>query len=318
MSVIAVYSIKGGVGKTTTAFDLAWRFAAQGGHRTLLWDLDIQGGAAFMLGEAQPRSPRAAAAFRPGGLLRQQVRGTRFDRLFLLPADPSLRILPNQLAQMRQRNRLDWLTDFLSGEFRRIVLDCPPALNEVSDQVIAAADLIVVPLPASPLSMRALDAIRQELAHNHLRPPPIMPVLTMYDPRRAIHRETRATLAQDWPVVPLSGYIEQTAVRRAPIDTFAPQCNGARALAGLFEQVEARLAELQQGPDRGNRPVPTRPVPTRMVPPRDPAATAEGIPAHLLSPPPEAGPLLRAAPRKRRFAGLRDAVRRALQWVLRV
>ena len=168
-------------------------------------------------------------------------------------------------------------------------------------------------MPASPLSMRALDAIRQELAHNHLRPPPILPVLTMYDPRRAIHRETRATLAQDWPVVPLSGYIEQTAVRRAPIDTFAPQCNGARALAGLFEQVEARLAELQQGPDRGNRP-----VPTRMVPPRDPAATAEGIPAHLLSPPPEARPLLRTAPRKRRFAGLRDAVRRALQWVLRV
>lgn len=314
MSVIAVYSIKGGVGKTTTAFDLAWRFAAQGGHRTLLWDLDIQGGAAFMLGESQPRSPRAAAAFRPGGLLRQQVRATRFDKLFLLPADPSLRILPNQLAQMRQRNRLDWLTDFLSGEFRRIVLDCPPALNEVSDQVIAAADLIVVPLPPSPLSMRALDAIRQELAHNHLRPPPILPVLTMYDPRRAIHRETRATLAQDWPVVPLSGYIEQTAVRNAPIDTFAPHCNGARALTRLFERVEARLAELHQAPAS------PRPVPTRMVPPpgeRERSGPDE-VPAHLLAAQPESRPLLRPEPRPRRLEKQRLSLRRLLQWLLRV
>jgi len=257
MSVIAVYSIKGGVGKTTIAFDLAWR-ASRHGQRTLLWDLDLQGGAGFLLDEALPSIPRAVSAFRPGGLLRQLVRPTRFERLFHLPADESLRVLPNELARLRERHRLTGLTRMLSGEFGWIVLDCPPAMNEVSDQIIAAADLIVVPLPPSPLAMRALEAVRAELAHNHPAPPPLFPVLSMVDLRRRAHRQAMLDSGLDWPVVPLASDIERMAQKRAPVDLFASSGKGARAMAQLFESIRNHVSGLPARGDRFPAPPVTR------------------------------------------------------------
>lgn len=307
MGVIAVYSIKGGVGKTTIAFDLAWRCAAIGGHRTLLWDLDLQGGAAFLLDEAHPRVPFAAAAFRPGGMLRRQIRATRHANLFLLPADASLRFLPAELSRQRQRQRLTALTQLLSGEFTRIVLDCPPALNEISDQIIAAADLMLTPLPPSPLSMRARDLIAAELAANPLRTPPLFPVLSMVDSRRRFHRDAVAGLAVDWPIVPFASAIEQMAVRRAPIDSFAASSRGARALDALYRRVEDQLAAL---PARVAQPL-------RMpLPPTAPATAPAPDGARITGKTAAPAPLV---PRTLLPAVIRPpAWRRALRWLLRV
>lgn len=299
MAVIAVYSIKGGVGKTTIAFELAWR-AAQAGKRTLLWDLDLQGGAGFLLDEETPRVPRAVSAFRPGGLLRQQVRPTRFERLFHMPADESLRVLPNELARLRERHRLTGLTHLLSGEFHQIVLDCPPVMNEVSDQIIAAADLIVVPLPPSPLAMRALETVQQELANNFVDPPPVFPVLSMLDTRRKLHRQTLEGSGGHWPAVPLASAIEGIALNRAPIDTFAAGSKPSRALAELFAQVEARIESLPSR-DAARARMMLSPTPrSRFESGDDPKATA-------------------ARPASRALVPYRESpARRFLRWLLRV
>lgn len=223
MAVIAIYSLKGGVGKTTTAFELAWRYASLSGRRTLLWDLDVQGGAAFLLDQPYPKPAAAAAAFKPGGPIRQLVRQTRYDNLHLLPADDSLRVLPNLLAHQRQPGKMAAVSALLSSEFARIVIDCPPALNEISDQIIAAADVIVVPLPPSPLAMRAFGQIRGELLNNHYRPPPLLPVLSMYDKRRRLHREVMLELATEWPTIPLTAAIETVASSHRAVEEFAPR-----------------------------------------------------------------------------------------------
>ncbi|HEX4847745.1 MAG TPA: ParA family protein [Novosphingobium sp.] len=131
---------------------------------------------------------RAAAIFQRDGKPRELIVPTAFANLSLLPADESLRQLPMQLARLGQRRRLANMANFLRSDFNRIVLDCPAGLSEVSDQVIAAADLLIVPLPASPLSARALDMLRRELSGNHHRHPPILPVLSMFDASRAMKR----------------------------------------------------------------------------------------------------------------------------------
>ncbi|MDE2563839.1 MAG: ParA family protein [Sphingomonadales bacterium] len=242
MAVIAVYSVKGGVGKSTLAAALAWSSASVSRRRTLLWDLDVQGAAAFLLGHDRPRGQRAASVFTrdtdPAGL----VIHTRWDRLDLLPADDSLREVDTLFARLGKRRRLGKLTDALAKDYERIVLDCPPVLNELSNQVIRAADLVVVPLPPSPLSRRALEAIRDELSRNHPKHPPILPVLSMVDMRRRLHRETVDEM-QGWPVVPMSTHIEQMAARREPVGAFAPSTPAAQAMARVWTGIERKLCE---------------------------------------------------------------------------
>lgn len=246
MAVIAVYSIKGGVGKTTIAVDLAWRWAVQGGCNTLLWDLDPQGGAGFLLGLDEPQLPRAVSVFQREGRPRQLIRRTMHSNLSLLQADDSLRSLSIQLARLGHGRRLQTLTAQLKAEYPRIVLDCPAGLNQVSEQVLSAADVVIVPLPASPLSARALDMLQAELKRNFHRHPPILPVLTMFDGRRKLHHEVAQGLGLGWPILPMASHIEQTAVRRAPLGSFAPNCEASHALQRMWVGIEAKLVELLQ------------------------------------------------------------------------
>jgi chromosome partitioning protein len=254
MAVIAVYSMKGGVGKTTLAVEFARRSALTSRRRTLLWDLDPQGGAGFLLGQPEVQRSRAVSLFQREGKPRQLVEPTSLPDLDLLPADPSLRNLPVQLARIGMRTRLATLTKSLRSEYERIILDCPAGLGELSDQVLAAADLLIVPLPASPLSSRSLEMLRAELLQVHHRHPPILPVLSMYDARRPLHQEVRAGIAASWPVIPLATHLEQLAVRHAPLDEFAPKSPAAVALRRLWAGIEAKLG-TPLAPSRRREPM---------------------------------------------------------------
>lgn len=246
MVVIGVYSVKGGVGKTTLAVDMAWRSATASRRKTLLWDLDPQGGAGWLLGLPDREGPRcaqrAAGVFHREGKPAALITETRYSGLSVLEADPSLRSLSVTLARIGKRKRLARLTELLAAEYPRIIIDCPPVLNEISDQIFAAADLLIVPLPPSPLSARALPMIREEILAHHPRHPPILPVLSMYDARRKLHREVHTGFAAGWPVIPMSSAIEQTAVRRAPLGTFAGWTEVNTRLQRLWDGVEAKLA----------------------------------------------------------------------------
>jgi cellulose biosynthesis protein BcsQ len=241
MASIAIYSVKGGVGKTTFAVNLAWCASAISRRKTLLWDLDAAGGSGFLLGVDPRKKHEAHSVFAEGSDPAKLIQPTRYAGLDLLPADESIRTLDRQLDKLGKKKRLAKLVERLARDYDRIIFDCPPVLNEVSAQVMRAADVVIVPLPPSPLSARAFDAVVAEVRGHGKGHPPILPVLSMIDMRRSLHREARAA-NPTWPVVPLASAVEQCAVERQPVAAFAAKSPASRAFAQLWTAIERKLA----------------------------------------------------------------------------
>jgi len=239
MTAIAIYSAKGGVGKTTLAVNLAWAAATRSSRRTLLWDLDAQAAATFILGTATPKASAREVierALDPG----EAIVATATPGLDLLGADASIRGLDAVFAALDKKRRLRKLMDDLAKRYDRIILDCPPGLGDTSDQVIRAADLIVMPIIPSTLSRRAYEEVRDHLGHQHKGATPILPVFSMADRRRSEHRAAIAA-EPGWPVIPMASAAEEMADRHAAIGAYAPRSPVAVAVTQLWTAIERRL-----------------------------------------------------------------------------
>jgi cellulose biosynthesis protein BcsQ len=247
MAVIAVYSAKGGVGKTTIAANLAWCSAQVPSRCTLLWDLDPADGAGFMFALETRRKRQARSLFAGDVPPHALIQPSPYAGLDLLPSDSSLRELDGLLLRMGQRHRLATLSRQLERTYDRLILDCPPLLNELSAQVVRAATLVIVPLPPSPLAARAFDMVVEEIRRHTKRVPPILPVLSMIDRRRSLHLKAVAANPA-WPVIPMVSALEQCAVQRRPVGAMAPGSAAAMALCGLWDGIERKLAQIAQNP----------------------------------------------------------------------
>ncbi len=235
MATVAIYSLKGGVGKTTLSVNLAWCAATLSARRTLLWDLDPQAASTWVLGGAG-KVDQAQAMFSKDVPVAKQARPTAYRHLDLIAADASLRGLDQLFHDLDKKKRLAKLLADLKT-YDRVILDCPPGLTETADQVMRAADLIVIPVIPSPLSTRAYEAVVDHLGGRTA----LLPVHVMVDKRRALHAEALAR-HPDWPVIPMASGIESMAVKRAPVGVFAPKSVAAQAFADLWRRIEHRLA----------------------------------------------------------------------------
>lgn len=242
MSTIAIYSLKGGVGKTTLAVNLAWCAATLSARRTLLWDLDPQAASSFLLSdralEKNGVKEFAQAVFSKDVEPARLIQHTAIDRLDLIPADASLRGLDLLFHEIDKKKRLQKLLTGLRKPYDRVLLDCPPGLTETSDQVMRAADLIVVPVIPSPLSERAYAEVVKHLGGKSQ----VLPVHSMVDRRRKLHAEALAR-HPDWPVIPMASVVESMAARRAPVGKFAARSPAGQAFAQLWQAIERHLAK---------------------------------------------------------------------------
>ncbi|WP_298674645.1 ParA family protein [uncultured Sphingomonas sp.] len=235
MTTIAVYSLKGGVGKTTLAANLAWCAATRSSRRTLLWDLDPQAAASWILGREGKRD-RAQAAFSREVDAHRLIRPTGTARLDLLPADASLRDLDHQLREMDKKKRLSKLIAGL-GDYDCVILDCPPGLTETAEQVARAADLIVIPVLPSPLAQRAYHEVERHLGGRTAT----LPVHAMVDRRRRMHLDMIAARSE-WPVIPMASVVETASAAHRAVGEAAPRSAAAAAFLDIWQRIERRLA----------------------------------------------------------------------------
>ena len=246
MRVLALYNIKGGVGKTAGAVNLgfcAWR----DGVRTLIWDLDPQGAASFYF--------RIRAKVKGGGrkLIRgkrplvEQIRGTDFEGLDLLPADFSYRHMDQDLETTRRPvQQLGRLLEPMADEYDLVLLDCAPSITLVSEAVFRAADALLVPTIPTTLSLRTLDRLARHVRKKGRRRAALLPFFSMSDRRKKLHRqicdgdEARRLGMLD-ASIPNSTVVEQMGVRRAPLGAWAPRSAAARRYRGLWREVRRRI-----------------------------------------------------------------------------
>jgi cellulose biosynthesis protein BcsQ len=246
MKVLALYSIKGGVGKTTAATNLAW-LAANEGRRVLLWDLDPQGGATFLFRVA-PKVKGGGQALVSGKRdLLDAVKASDFENLDVLPADFSYRHLDLWLdSQRRPTKRLGSLLETMEDSYDLVVMDCAPSVSLISENIVRAADLLLAPVLPSPLSIRTLDQLADFAADTKGRTPPILAFLSMVDRRRTMHRDLEDTpptqrVELATTSIPAAAAVEQMGLRRAPVVQWAPRSTPGRAYAALWREVVDRI-----------------------------------------------------------------------------
>jgi cellulose biosynthesis protein BcsQ len=240
--VLATYNIKGGVGKTSAAVNLAV-LAARDGAPSLLWDLDPQGGATYLF--------RVKATVRGGAekLLRRRteaasvVKGTDEPGLDLLPADFSYRHMDLALDGFkRPTRRLARVLAPLVADYQYVFLDCPPSISLVSESVFEAADALLVPVVPATLSARTLAQLDAVLGGG----PQLLAFFSMVDRRRRLHRDVIEQLRAERPdllntAIPVSAEIERMGAQRQALCAFAPRGRAALAYRALWTEVRLRL-----------------------------------------------------------------------------
>ena len=245
MKIVATYNIKGGVGKTATAVNLAY-LAAQDGYNVLLWDLDPQAAASFLF-RVKPRVKGGGKALIAGKrAVDDAIKATDFENLDLLPADFTYRNLDLHLdGERKSGTRLRSLLQPLRREYDLVVLDCPPSISLLSENVLHAADLLLVPLIPTTLSVRTLDQLTDFIAGFEGRRPRILAFFSMIDGRKRLHREIAAELHASRgdvaaTTIPALSAIERMAVQRSPIAATAPRSQAARYYRELWAETRDR------------------------------------------------------------------------------
>ena len=249
-TVYAIANQKGGVGKTTTAVNVA-ACIAEAGLATLLIDIDPQANATLGLGAPKDSEPNVYDVLAGRATLAEAERDTAIERLKLVPAHPDLAganvELPREPgSEMRLR---DALAD-VRERYDYVLLDCPPSLGPLTVNALVAADRVIVPVQTEYFALEGLAGLLDTLGLIQRELNPRLSVagmiLTMHDGRTRLAQDVEREVREHFPelvfetVIPRNVRIGEAPSHGVPITKHDPLCAGSVAYLKLAKEVAAR------------------------------------------------------------------------------
>jgi len=241
MITIALYNLKGGVGKTTTAVNLAY-LSAEANKHTVLWDWDPQGAASFYC-QVEPGKNKAIKLFSKGETVGSLEVASPYPNLNVIPADLSLRNADIELSgQAGPRRLIKKLVAPLGKETAHLIYDCPPTLTPSIEFLLSGVDLVLVPMIPSPLSVRAMEQVVEFFDGKKTAPQRIVGFFNQVDLRRNVHKETLRD-AKNFPLpvmkswIPIDAAAEQMGIRQAPLTSYSKTGRAAFAYRKMWREI---------------------------------------------------------------------------------
>ena len=271
--VLAVSNQKGGVGKTTTAINLGTALAAIG-EKVLIVDMDPQGNASTGLGV--PRETRRVTIYDvivDGRSVDDSAVQTSVPGLHIIPADADMSGVEIELSQADRRSFR--LRDALAGQgaegqtrYDYVLIDCPPSLNLLTLNAMAAADAVLVPLQCEFFALEGLTQLMKtiEMVRQSLNPTLEIQglVLTMYDRRNALSGQVAADVRKHFgekvyeAVIPRNVRVSEAPSFGKPVLIYDLKCTGSQAYLRLARELvrrEKKRRREQQVPEKAKQDV---------------------------------------------------------------
>jgi chromosome partitioning protein len=247
MVTIALYNLKGGVGKTASCVNFAW-LAANDGYKTLIWDLDPQGSTTFYY-QAQPKIKGGMKKLMSREIaLDDAILGTNYEQIDIIPADISARNLDIILGDLKAgRKRLKSILQELGEEYDFVFIDCPPGFSVLSENIFLAADIILMPTIPTTLSVRTYQIVKDYFTEKGLDLAKMMCFFTMVDRRKTMHIEIMEEMYKDqkffWNYIPYLSDIEKMGIHQAPVHVYAKSSYAAQCYKDLWEEIKEGTLE---------------------------------------------------------------------------
>lgn len=247
MVIIALYNLKGGVGKTASCVNFAY-LAAKDGYKTLLWDIDPQGSTSFYYQAKAKYKGGIKKLVEKDADIEDAIMAANYENLDIIPADVSVKSFDVMMEELKSsKKRLKGLLQPFNKAYDFVFLDCPPGFSVLAENIFNASDIVLMPVIPTTLSIRTYEMTKDYFKEKSIDLSKMMCFFTMADLRKNMHNEIMETLYKDKKFfenyIPYLSDVEKMGVHRVPLEEFAKSGYAAKCYRDLWQEIKEGVLE---------------------------------------------------------------------------